>query len=152
GERKPSRKPAGIIPRPDPRSRRDLLRGRYAGPPPPAGVCAVSVPPQASSLQCDHGLRRQVIVESLLKEIAHGSLRPGHNLISEVLARRCGVSNTPIREAVIALAGVGVVDLLPNRGAIVRRVTAGDIREICQVRRALECEAVRSACGRLDRE
>src|SRR5205085_654148 len=39
-----------------------------------------------------------------------------------------------------------------NRGAIVRRVTAQDIHEICQVRRALECEAVRSATGRADRD
>jgi DNA-binding GntR family transcriptional regulator len=43
-----------------------------------------------------------------------------------------------------------VVDLLPNRGAVVRRVTAREVREICQVRRALECEAVRLACGRID--
>jgi DNA-binding GntR family transcriptional regulator len=110
----------------------------------------VSVPPQAGSLSCDHGLRRQVIVESLLKEIVQGQLRPGLHLITEALARRFGVSHTPIREAMIALAGVGVIDLLPNRGAIVRRVTPRDIREICQVRRVLECEAVRTACGRLD--
>ena len=51
----------------------------------------------------------------------------------------------------MALAGGGVVDLLPNRGAVVRRLTSVEIREICQVRCALECEAVRSACGRIDR-
>jgi DNA-binding GntR family transcriptional regulator len=40
--------------------------------------------------------------------------------------------------------------LLPNRGAVVRRLAATDVREICQVRRALESEATRGACGRID--
>jgi DNA-binding GntR family transcriptional regulator len=70
-------------------------------------------------------------------------------MVTQELASRFGVSHTPIREALIALAGVGVVDLLPNRGAIVRRVTSRDVREIMQVRRALECEATRLACGRI---
>ena len=48
------------------------------------------------------------------------------------------------------MAGIGVVDLLPNRGAVVRPVSPEEVREICQVRRALECEAVRGACGRID--
>jgi DNA-binding GntR family transcriptional regulator len=102
------------------------------------------------ALKLDHGRRRHVIVESLLKEIVQGHLRPGQHLVTQALARRFGVSHTPVREALIALAGVGVVDLPPNRGAVVRRVTPRDVREICQVRRALECEAVRLACGRID--
>lgn len=108
------------------------------------------VPPRAKSLQCDHGLRRQAIVESLLRDVVHGRLRPGQHLVTQTLAGRFGVSHTPIREAMIALAGMGIVDLLPNRGAVVRKVTARDIREICEVRRTLECEATRLACGRID--
>ena len=50
----------------------------------------------------------------------------------------------------VALAGIGIVDLVPNRGAIVRPVTSKDVREIAQVRRVLECEATRRACGRTD--
>jgi DNA-binding GntR family transcriptional regulator len=99
-------------------------------------------------LQCDHGLRRQAIVRSLIADVFQGGLAPGQHLVTQDLAKRFGVSHTPVREALIELAGVGVIDLLPNRGAIVRRVTARDVREVCQVRRALECEAVRSACGR----
>jgi len=95
-------------------------------------------------------LRRQAIAESILKDVVHGQLRPGQHLVAQGLAQRFGVSLTPIREALIALAGIGVVDLLPNRGAIVRRFTPRDIREICEVRRVLECAAVRAACGRID--
>jgi DNA-binding GntR family transcriptional regulator len=100
-------------------------------------------------LACDHGLRRQAIVQSLLTDVFQGQLRPGQRLVTQDLAERFGVSHTPIREALIALAGIGIIDLLPNRGAVVRPVTAKDVREVCQVRRVLECEATRRACGRI---
>jgi DNA-binding GntR family transcriptional regulator len=101
-------------------------------------------------LRCDHGLRRQAIVESLLGDVFHGRLRAGQHLVTQALADRFGVSHTPIREALIALAGVGIIDLLPNKGAVVRAVTAREAREVLQVRRVLECQATRSACGRID--
>ena len=101
-------------------------------------------------LNCEHGLRRQAIAESILADVFQGRLRAGQHLVTQELAERHGVSHTPIREALISLAGVGIIDLMPNRGAVVRRVTAQDVREICQVRRALECEATRRACGRID--
>lgn len=103
-----------------------------------------------SSLRCDHGTRRQAIVESILTDVFHGRLRAGQHLVTQELADRFGVSHTPIREALIALAGIGVIDLLPNRGALVREVSAKEVREVCQVRRVLECEATRRACGRID--
>ncbi|HJZ53812.1 MAG TPA: GntR family transcriptional regulator [Gemmataceae bacterium] len=100
----------------------------------------------------DHGSRRRAIVRSLLTDVFQGRLRAGQRLVTQALADRFGVSHTPIREALIELAGLGLVDLLPNRGAVVRRVTARDVREVCQVRRSLECLAVRRACGRIDAE
>lgn len=103
-----------------------------------------------NSLDCHRGLRRQAIVESLLTDVFHGRLRAGQHLVTQDLAERFGVSHTPIREALISLAGVGVIDLLPNRGALVRTVSAKEVREVCQVRRVLECEATRRACGRID--
>jgi DNA-binding GntR family transcriptional regulator len=100
--------------------------------------------------QFDHGLRRLAIVQSLLADVFQGRLRAGQHLVTQQLAQRFGVSHTPIREALISLAGIGIIDLLPNRGAVVRPVTARDVHEICQVRRVLECQATRSACGRID--
>jgi DNA-binding GntR family transcriptional regulator len=109
----------------------------------------MSVVPVPETLKCDHGLRRQTLVASLLADVFQGRLRAGEHLVTQELAERFGVSQTPIREALITLAGIGIVDLLPNRGAIVRRVTPHEVREVCQVRRLLECEATRSACGRI---
>lgn len=99
----------------------------------------------------DHGLRRQAIVRAILTDIFHGKYRAGQRLVTEALASRFKVSHTPIREALIELGTSGVVNLLPNRGAVVRKVTARDVREVLQVRKVLECEAVRGAAKRADR-
>jgi DNA-binding GntR family transcriptional regulator len=115
----------------------------------PSGEPALSVSRVPEALQCHHGLRRQTIVQSILADVFQGRLRAGAHLVTQELAERFGVSHTPIREALITLAGIGIIDLLPNRGAVVRQVTSHEIREICQVRRVLECEAARSACGRI---
>jgi DNA-binding GntR family transcriptional regulator len=108
------------------------------------------IPTPNGTLPCHRGLRRQTIVESLLADVFQGRLRAGAHLVTRTLAGRFGVSDTPIREALIALAGIGIIDLLPNRGAVVRRVSPTEVREVCQVRRVLECEATRSACGRIE--
>lgn len=100
----------------------------------------------------DHGLRRKALVAKILAEIFNGTLAAGQRLVAQDLAERYGVSQTPIREALIALAALGTIDLLPNRGAIVRRVGKCEVREVCQVRRVLECEAVRMACGMMTAE
>jgi DNA-binding GntR family transcriptional regulator len=105
---------------------------------------------EPKTLNCHRGQRRQTIVQSLLADVFQGRLRAGEHLVTQELAQRFGVSHTPIREALITLAGIGIIDLLPNRGAVVRRVTPHEIREVYQVRRVLECEAARSACGRID--
>ena len=98
----------------------------------------------------DHGQRRSRVAESLLADIFQGRLAAGEHLVINDLAERFDVSPTPVREALLTLEGVGIVEFAPNRGAIVRRVTKSDVKDVCQVRRALECEATRSACGRID--
>lgn len=104
---------------------------------------------RATPLTFDHGRRRQSIAEAVLAEIFHGRLRAGQRLVTQSLADRFSVSHTPIREALIELAALGVIELLPNRGGVVRPVTARDVWEVCEVRRVLECEAARAASGRV---
>jgi DNA-binding GntR family transcriptional regulator len=104
----------------------------------------------AGKMNCGHGRRRQAIVEQLLSHILHGRFRAGQRLIAQDLAEEFGVSQTPIREALIQLAGIGIVESAPNRSAVVRRLTPRDVHDLCQVRRALECQATRNACGRID--
>ena len=112
---------------------------------------ADKVPVAAARLpaaSCDHGMRRRMVAAALLGEILQGTLKAGQHLVIKDLSARFHVSSTPIREALVQLEGVGILDFIPNAGAVVRRVTSADVKEICQVRRALECEATRRACGR----
>src|SRR6267154_5593589 len=102
----------------------------------------MSMMPQSLTAKPDHGLLRQKIVERLLADVFRGQLAAGRHLVTQELADRFEVSHTPIREALIALAGIGIIELVPNRGAVVRRVTSREVVEVMQVRRALECEAV----------
>lgn len=89
------------------------------------------------------------VYKQLLGEIMSGQLAPGHLLRETDLATRLKVSRTPIREALRKLAADGLVELRPNRSAVVRRLGAEQLGHIYQVREALEGMACELACGRL---
>jgi DNA-binding GntR family transcriptional regulator len=89
------------------------------------------------------------IVEGILEGIFSGRYAPGDRLITQCLAREFEVSQTPIREAIGTLAGMGVLLVKPNCGAIVRRFSPREVRDICQVRRRLETLAIVSAASRI---
>lgn len=85
----------------------------------------------------------------MVTAIFAGRMPSGQRLVVQQLATTYEVSPTPVREALVELASLGLVDLLPNRGAIVRPFGPTEVREISQVRRLLETEATRTACGRI---
>lgn len=97
----------------------------------------------------DHGKRRHNVVAELLADLFEGEFSTGERLRVEHLAERYGVSVTPVREALVEMAGLGLVELKPNRGAVVRPFGPRQVREICHLRRVLECEATRCATGRI---
>src|SRR5947208_11593481 len=66
-----------------------------------------------------HGTRRGWVVKAILSSIFTGEFRGGDRLVEEELAVTIGVSRTPVREALGELAGIGVIELRPNHGAIV---------------------------------
>jgi DNA-binding GntR family transcriptional regulator len=101
----------------------------------------------SDAVRCDHGHRRRAIVQTLLMDVFQGRIRAGQHLVTQELADRFEVSHTPIREAMVALEGIGIIEALPNRGAVVRRVGMEKVKEICEVRRVLECAATRGAFG-----
>ena len=99
-----------------------------------------------------------ITVNSLADEIAFriqedifgGKYAPGVKLYQEDLAKRYGVSRTPIREALNRLAAQGLVIKQANRGAIVRRVMRTDLRESYVVRAELEGFAAELAVAAVD--
>jgi DNA-binding GntR family transcriptional regulator len=100
-------------------------------------------------LQRDDSPNRIRIVEGILEGIFSGRFAPGDRLVTDRLAREFQVSQTPIREAIGTLAGMGVLVVKPNCGAIVRAFSPREVRDICQVRRRLESLAILTACGRI---
>ncbi|GAA1466049.1 GntR family transcriptional regulator [Microbacterium thalassium] len=87
---------------------------------------------------------------TLLDEIQSGSLPPGAVLAEVEQASRLGVSRTPLREALGRLGADGLVVQQSPRVTVVADIDAGDIRELFELRRALEETAARLAAVRGD--
>lgn len=95
--------------------------------------------PSRPSIRTARALR-----EALEDDIATGRILPGTRLDEVSLARRFGVSRTPIREALIELSASGLVDIRPRRGAFVREIGIPALIEMFEVMAELE-----AMCGRL---
>jgi DNA-binding GntR family transcriptional regulator len=98
------------------------------------------------------GALRHGVVLRLVEAIFHGDLPAGTRLVAQRLAERFGISPTPIREALVELEAVGVVRFVHNRGAMVKQFGPEQLHQIYHLRRILEAEATRCACGRIDLE
>jgi DNA-binding GntR family transcriptional regulator len=96
------------------------------------------------------GLRYQKlseeIVEVLQQMIVSGELESGRKVTQEELAGMLGVSTMPIREALLKLSAVGLVDAAPNRSFHVVTTTAADVQDSYWMHAALEGELTRRAC------
>lgn len=90
------------------------------------------------------------LADRIHKRVMDGEIPIGSWLRQEHLAREFGVSRTPIREAIRQLQAIGLVEVVPNRGAAVRAPSSRDIREAYVVRAELEGLAARIAAERLD--
>mgnify|MGYP001337151029 CR=1 FL=1 len=86
------------------------------------------------------------LTESLRKLIVSGELQPGRKVPEKELCELYGVSRTPLREALKVLATDGLVNLEPNRGAWVSRITVEELDELFPVMGALEALAGKLAC------
>jgi DNA-binding GntR family transcriptional regulator len=77
--------------------------------------------------------------------IFNGTYQPGERLKEGDLSRALGISRGPVREAIQSLANEGLVKLAPQRGAFVSTFDLEEIRELYEVREALEGLAARLA-------
>ena len=92
------------------------------------------------------------VYDRIKQDIVSGRLQPGEPLSEEDLAQRLQASRTPVREALRRLNHEGLVRIVPNKGAFVRVLTLRDIREIYEVREALESFAAGQAAMRMSPE
>ena len=95
---------------------------------------------------------RDVVFNTLRQAILKGELEPGERLMEIQLAERLGVSRTPIREAIRKLELEGLVLMIPRKGAEVAKISARSLRDVLEVRRALEELAIELACQRMSED
>lgn len=95
---------------------------------------------------------RDVVFNTLRQAILRGELKPGERLMEIQLANKLGVSRTPIREAIRKLELEGLVLMIPRKGAEVAEITEKSLRDVLEVRRALEELAVELVCEKITEE
>jgi GntR family transcriptional regulator, rspAB operon transcriptional repressor len=99
----------------------------------------------------DSGETAAAQVERDLREaIITLELAPGTRLSEQEIATRMGVSRQPVREALIALGRSKLVEIRPNRGTVVVRISARQMMEARFVREALEVAIARRAADSFD--
>jgi DNA-binding GntR family transcriptional regulator len=89
------------------------------------------------------------VKDNLLRAILDGRYPPGSRIVETRVAREFGTSQAPVREALRGLEALGVVEILPFRGARVRHPTAAGLLEAYVVRLQLESLAARLAVPRM---
>ena len=95
---------------------------------------------------------RDVVFNTLRQAILRGELKPGERLMEIQLANKLGVSRTPVREAIRKLELEGLVLMVPRKGAEVAEITEKSLKDVLEVRKALEELAVQLACEKITKE
>jgi len=83
--------------------------------------------------------------ERLREGIVVGDLKLGEQVSEAQLAQRMGISKTPVREALVRLKMEGLVDILPQRGTFVFKLTPEQVGQLCRYRAMIETAALREA-------
>ncbi|MCC4800769.1 GntR family transcriptional regulator [Enterovibrio norvegicus] len=89
------------------------------------------------------------ITEWLIEAIVLGKFASGMKISEPELSRELGVSRGPLREAMMRLESMGLVERVPHVGARVVTISAAQLAEIYAVREALEGMAIRQACANI---
>ena len=95
---------------------------------------------------------RDRVYTALREAIVSAELEPGRRLSENELAERLGVSRTPVREALVRLRDDRLVAIVPQLGTFVTLMDPAAVADAHFVREALECAAIRLACGRVQPE
>jgi DNA-binding GntR family transcriptional regulator len=95
-----------------------------------------------------HRPLREVVAEEIRAMIMSGAIAPGERLVEDKLAVELGVSRNPVREAIRSLEATGLVDVVPRKGAYACLVNGEDIRQIQELRAAINGWAAELAAAR----
>ena len=91
---------------------------------------------------------REHVADALRAAIVSGDMTPGEIYSAPTLAERFGVSATPVREAMLDLGKQGLIEVIPNKGFQVTRITDTELDQITEIRLLLEPPAAAKAALR----
>jgi len=100
----------------------------------------------------DYDLLSTKVYRILKSSIIKGDLKPGEKLLESKIGKQLGVSRTPVREALQKLATEGLVKMEPNSVIVVPEFSLKDLKEVLQIRRALEGLAASAAAEEINQE
>ncbi|MBP3414387.1 MAG: GntR family transcriptional regulator [Clostridia bacterium] len=98
----------------------------------------------------ESGSLRARVFAALEKAIINGEYKSGDNLSELMLSQKYGVSRTPVREALMQLELEGLVENIPNKGAVVVGISDKDIDDIYIVRMRIEGLAARLCAANIE--
>ncbi|MDV6251147.1 GntR family transcriptional regulator [Vibrio sp. EA2] len=96
--------------------------------------------------------KSETLTESLIEAIVNGDVAPGSKISEPELARKYQVSRGPLREAIMRLEGLGLIERIPHVGARVITFSPEKLIELYSVREALEGMAARLAARHITQE
>ena len=112
----------------------------------------VQINPMAEMISIPRQVLHQEVAQSLRQRIVEGTIAPGAKLNERELSEALQVSRTPLREAIRMLAAEGLVELLPNRGAVAAQLGARDVADTFEVIAGLEGQSGELAAARITAE
>ncbi len=102
-----------------------------------------------SKQQIDRPNLNEIVREHIRRNIVEGELAPGSKVPEAEIADELGVSRTPVKLSLVELAKEGVIELVPRKGAFVRKISHQEYLHILDIREALEGVAARGAAKRI---
>lgn len=88
---------------------------------------------------------KERVYRHIRDQMLTGAIKPGQSVSETMLAKGIGVSRTPVREALVRLETLGLIEQSPGIGTRVREPMRREIEEFFELREVLECGAVRLA-------
>ena len=136
------------------RTRTARTRTAAASAPPPAARSSAQPrraarPARAPTRDASGGERIEAILREIEEDIVAGTMLPGQRLDERTLALRFGVSRTPIREVLVRMSSLGIVELRRNQGAFIAEISSGRLVGMLEVLGSLKMLAARQAARRM---
>ncbi|MBA7580501.1 hypothetical protein ES708_22393 [subsurface metagenome] len=104
---------------------------------------------QIGNIKDERKYLRDLIFEKLQQAIFSKKFKSGERITEKEIAEELRVSRTPVREALYRLASTGLIKIIPHRGFLISRWSSKEIKDVIELRIALEVFAVKLAIQRI---